>query len=100
MPDRLPPSVRTLVIGAGVHGLSTAWHLARQGEEVLVLDKTGVGRGRLGDRLRDRAQQLLPAGDAGADGRLRRGLGGTSPRRSTTTPAATSRSAPPPRRAT
>ena len=32
-------------------------------------------RRRLGDRLRDRAQQLLPAGDAGADGRLRRGLG-------------------------
>ncbi len=48
MPDRLPPSVPTLVIGAGVHGLSTAWHLARQGEEVLVIDKTGVAAGASG----------------------------------------------------
>jgi glycine/D-amino acid oxidase-like deaminating enzyme len=37
-----------LVIGAGVHGLSTAWHLAREGERVLVLDKTGVGAGASG----------------------------------------------------
>jgi glycine/D-amino acid oxidase-like deaminating enzyme len=37
-----------LVIGAGVHGLSTAWHLARQGEQVLVVDKTGVAAGASG----------------------------------------------------
>ena len=37
----LPASARHLVIGAGVHGLSTAWHLAEAGEEVLVVDKTG-----------------------------------------------------------
>jgi glycine/D-amino acid oxidase-like deaminating enzyme len=37
-----------LVIGAGVHGLSTAWHLARDGERVLVLDKTGVAAGASG----------------------------------------------------
>jgi methylglutamate dehydrogenase subunit A len=37
-----------LVIGAGVHGLSTAWHLAKQGEEVLVVDKTGVAAGASG----------------------------------------------------
>jgi len=48
MPDRLPSSVRTLVIGAGVHGLSTAWHLARRNEPVLVLDKAGVGAGASG----------------------------------------------------
>ena len=48
MPDRLPATVSTLVIGAGVHGLSTAWHLAQQGEEVLILDKTGVGAGASG----------------------------------------------------
>jgi methylglutamate dehydrogenase subunit A len=48
MPDRLPSSVPFLVIGAGVHGLSTAWHLARQGEQVLVVDKTGVGAGASG----------------------------------------------------
>jgi methylglutamate dehydrogenase subunit A len=41
-------AVRTLVIGAGVHGLSTAWHLARQGEEVVVVDKTGVAAGASG----------------------------------------------------
>ena len=48
MPDRLPSSVPTLVIGAGVHGLSTAWHLAARGERVLVLDKTAVGAGASG----------------------------------------------------
>jgi glycine/D-amino acid oxidase-like deaminating enzyme len=46
--DRLPPSTPTLVIGAGVHGLSTAWHLARQGQQVLVVDKTGIGAGASG----------------------------------------------------
>jgi glycine/D-amino acid oxidase-like deaminating enzyme len=48
MSDRLPASVPTLVIGAGVHGLSTAWHLARQGEQVLVVDKSDVGAGASG----------------------------------------------------
>jgi methylglutamate dehydrogenase subunit A len=37
-----------LVVGAGVHGLSTAWHLAQQGERVLVVDKTGVAAGASG----------------------------------------------------
>ena len=36
------------MIGAGVHGLSTAWHLAERGEEVLVVDKTGVAAGASG----------------------------------------------------
>jgi glycine/D-amino acid oxidase-like deaminating enzyme len=40
--------VPVLVIGAGVHGLSTAWHLAEHGERVLVLDKTGVAAGASG----------------------------------------------------
>jgi glycine/D-amino acid oxidase-like deaminating enzyme len=44
----LPSSVPTLVIGAGVHGLSTAWHLAKQGERVLVVDKTAVAAGASG----------------------------------------------------
>ena len=48
MSDRLPSSTPTLVIGAGVHGLSTAWHLARQGQEVLVVDKTDVAAGASG----------------------------------------------------
>jgi methylglutamate dehydrogenase subunit A len=41
-------SARHLVIGAGVHGLSTAWHLAQDGEEVLVVDKSGVASGASG----------------------------------------------------
>jgi methylglutamate dehydrogenase subunit A len=48
MADTLPSSVPVLVIGAGVHGLSTAWHLAQQGERVLVIDKTGVAAGASG----------------------------------------------------
>ena len=45
-----------VIIGAGIHGLSTAWHLARRlkangrgdGSDVLVLDKAGVGSGASG----------------------------------------------------
>jgi glycine/D-amino acid oxidase-like deaminating enzyme len=44
----LPESVPVLVIGAGVHGLSTAWHLAKQGQRVLVVDKTDVAAGASG----------------------------------------------------
>ena len=44
----VPASARHVVIGAGVHGLSTAWHLAEAGEEVLVVDKSGVGAGASG----------------------------------------------------
>jgi len=44
------------VIGAGIHGLSTAWHLAMEleakgtgsGRDILVLDKTGPGAGASG----------------------------------------------------
>jgi glycine/D-amino acid oxidase-like deaminating enzyme len=36
------------VIGAGVHGLSTAWHLARSGERALVIDKADVAAGASG----------------------------------------------------
>ena len=44
----LPESARHLVIGAGVPGLSTAWHLADAGEEALVVDKAGVAAGASG----------------------------------------------------
>jgi methylglutamate dehydrogenase subunit A len=49
-----PRSARYLVVGAGVHGLSTAWHLAHgsiargEGPDVVVLDKTGIGAGASG----------------------------------------------------
>jgi glycine/D-amino acid oxidase-like deaminating enzyme len=52
----VPASKRFVVIGAGVHGLSTAWHLAMElqargrgsGADVIVLDKTGIGAGPSG----------------------------------------------------
>jgi methylglutamate dehydrogenase subunit A len=44
----LPSSVPVLVVGAGVHGLSTAWHLAQKGQRVLVVDKAGVAAGASG----------------------------------------------------
>ncbi|MDX1600965.1 MAG: FAD-binding oxidoreductase [Anaerolineales bacterium] len=52
----LPKHIRYLVIGAGIHGLSTAWHLGKElrargegsGEDVLVVDKEGPGAGASG----------------------------------------------------
>jgi len=52
----LPESAKYVVIGAGVHGLSTAWHLAMQleqsgagsGADVVLLDKTAPGAGATG----------------------------------------------------
>ncbi|MGH2993419.1 MAG: NAD(P)/FAD-dependent oxidoreductase [Solirubrobacterales bacterium] len=44
----VPDYARNVVIGAGVHGLSTAWHLALAGEDVLVLDKDRVAAGASG----------------------------------------------------
>ena len=52
----LPRSSRYVIIGAGIHGLSTAWNLARglrlaghgSGADVVVIDKTGVGAGASG----------------------------------------------------
>src|SRR5204863_8708950 len=50
------PQSRYVIIGAGIHGLSTAWHLARElrarglggGEDILVLYKRGAGAGASG----------------------------------------------------
>ena len=52
----IPKHVRYLVVGAGVHGLSTAYHLAVQlktrgignGQDIIVLDKSSVGAGASG----------------------------------------------------
>lgn len=52
----LPPSTTYAVIGAGIHGLSTAWHLAMEletrgkgsGKDIVVLDKTAPGAGASG----------------------------------------------------
>ena len=58
----LPSHVKVLIIGAGIHGLSTAWHLAAKragkgkskggggnsGEDILVVDKTAIAAGASG----------------------------------------------------
>jgi len=51
-----PAHASYVVIGAGMHGLSTAWHLAREleargagsGRDIVILDKSGVGAGASG----------------------------------------------------
>ena len=48
MSTQLPSSIPLLVIGAGVHGLSTAWHAAQQGTKTLVVDKTDIAAGASG----------------------------------------------------
>src|SRR6201987_2290912 len=52
----IPDHSRYVIVGAGIHGLSTAWHLAGElrrrglggGEDILVLHKRGVGAGASG----------------------------------------------------
>ena len=52
----VPQGVKYAIIGAGVHGLSTAFHLAQMlkatgkgsGADILVVDKTDVGAGASG----------------------------------------------------
>ena len=52
----VPPGVKYAVIGAGIHGLSTAYHLALElkargkgsGEDILVVDKTAIAAGASG----------------------------------------------------
>lgn len=54
--SNVPNSVETVVVGAGVHGLSVAWHLAMEkekrgrgsGADIVVLDKSGPGAGASG----------------------------------------------------
>ena len=54
--DTLPKSIRYCIIGAGIHGLSTAWHLARElkargtgdGNDIVVIEKSEAGAGPSG----------------------------------------------------
>ncbi|HEJ83356.1 MAG TPA: FAD-binding oxidoreductase, partial [Desulfobacteraceae bacterium] len=51
-----PTQYKYIIIGAGIHGLSTAWHLAKElkqrkrgsGKDVLVIDKGSIGAGASG----------------------------------------------------
>ena len=55
-PNELPESIRYCIIGAGIHGLSTAWHLARElkargtgdGSDIVVIEKSEAGAGPSG----------------------------------------------------
>src|SRR2546429_5889625 len=52
----VPAHSRYVIVGAGIHGLSTGWHLATElrrrglgsGEDIVILDKKGVGAGASG----------------------------------------------------
>lgn len=52
----LPTYCKYIIIGAGMHGLSTAYHLAKElhakgrgsGSDILVIDKTAIGAGASG----------------------------------------------------
>tara|TARA_B100001540_G_scaffold32855_1_gene28838 strand:- start:941 stop:2359 length:1419 start_codon:yes stop_codon:yes gene_type:complete len=52
----IPDKVSFVVIGAGIHGLSTAWHLAKKlksknlgnGSDIIVIDKSGIASGASG----------------------------------------------------
>ena len=52
----LPIHIKYLIIGAGIHGLSTAFHLAQRlktsgkgdGSDILVVDKSGIASGASG----------------------------------------------------
>ena len=54
--NAIPDSVKYVVVGAGIHGLSFAWHLAMEletrgrgsGKDIVVLDKTEPGAGASG----------------------------------------------------
>ena len=54
--NKIPESISYIILGAGIHGLSTAWHLAMElknrgrggGQDIVVLDKTAVGAGATG----------------------------------------------------
>jgi len=55
-PGTLPESIRYCIVGAGIHGLSTAWHLARElkvrgtgsGDDIVVIEKSAAGAGPSG----------------------------------------------------
>ena len=72
----IPNASKYVIIGAGIHGLSTAYHLALElkkrnlggGEDILVIDKSGIGSGGFRNRLWCGSEQLFSAGDAGTDG--------------------------------
>jgi glycine/D-amino acid oxidase-like deaminating enzyme len=71
-----PTKHKYVIIGAGIHGLSTAYHLALElknkgaagsGKDILVIDKSAIGAGASGIAC-GVTQQLLPTGHASTHG--------------------------------
>ncbi len=56
MSIQVPNKIKYVIVGAGVHGLSTGWHLAKElkargrgsGADVLIVDKTTIASGASG----------------------------------------------------
>ena len=79
----LPSSTKYAVVGAGIHGLSTALHLAQRlkatgkgsGADILIVDKTAIAAGASGIACGVVRNNYYPAGDARADGAFGRRLG-------------------------
>jgi sarcosine oxidase len=62
---RATPAIHDIaVIGAGVFGVWTAWHLAKRGVSVAVLDAYGVGHARASSGGESRVIRLSYGGDA------------------------------------
>ena len=61
----LPGEVQVVIVGGGIMGLATAWHLARRGRQVVLLDKGALGGEQSGRawgfvRQQDREPPELP----------------------------------------
>ena len=41
----IPSSSKIIIVGGGIVGCSTAYHLAKMGQEVLLLDKAALASG-------------------------------------------------------
>jgi glycine/D-amino acid oxidase-like deaminating enzyme len=95
--NSLPSHATYALIGAGIHGLSTAMHLAQKlaargttvgpgGTRIVVLDKTGIGAGASGIAcgvVRNNYYQLRCA----SSWRIASPFGKATPRRTATTPS-------------
>ena len=79
-------TARYIVIGAGIHGLSTAYHLAERlhasgrgsQADIVILDKAGIAAGASGIACGVVRNNYFQGGDARPDGAFRRGLGARS----------------------
>ena len=73
-----PDHAEFVIIGAGIHGLSTAWQLAKRFQEtgkeidgrIIVLDKTGIASGASGTIISSEDGSTWNSGDSGTSNHL------------------------------